>query len=136
MAMNNGGDDYIQKPFDSNVLVAKLQAIVRRSYEIAHEESSIIIYKGMQLQLEKMTLTYNNQSLELTKNEFKILKMLLENKGQVVSRNEMMKGLWDEEVYVNENTLTVNVNRLRSHLEEIGLCDMIVTKKGIGYSLL
>ena len=74
--------------------------------------------------------------MELTKNEFKILKLLLEAKGQVVSRNEMMKGLWDEEVYVNENTLTVNVNRLRSRLEEMGLKDVIMTKKGIGYMML
>ncbi len=135
MAMNSGGDDYIQKPFDSNVLVAKLQAIVRRSYEITSIESLCMTYKGMKLHLEEMTLTYNNEVLELTKNEFKILKLLLENKGQVVSRNEMMKALWDEEVYVNENTLTVNVNRLRIRLEEVGLHDMITTKKGIGYSL-
>lgn len=136
MAMNNGGDDYIQKPFDSNVLVAKLQAIVRRTYEIEISQKTVLSYKGMQLNIEQMTVSYSGQSLELTKNEFKILKLLLEAKGQVVSRNEMMKGLWDEEVYVNENTLTVNVNRLRSRLEEMGLKDVIMTKKGIGYMML
>ena len=136
MAMNNGGDDYIQKPFDSNVLVAKLQAIVRRTYEIEISQKTVLSYNGMQLNIEQMTVSYSGQSLELTKNEFKILKLLLEAKGQVVSRNEMMKGLWDEEVYVNENTLTVNVNRLRSRLEEMGLKDVIMTKKGIGYMML
>lgn len=135
MAMNNGGDDYIQKPFDSNVLVAKLQAILRRSYELKETNSKVITYKGMIFHIEEMTLTYEGQNIELTKNEFKILKLLLEHKGQVVSRNEMMKSLWDEEVYVNENTLTVNVNRLRSRLEEMGLKEAIITKKGIGYSM-
>lgn len=135
MAMNSGGDDYIQKPFDSNVLVAKLQAIMRRSYEIGGKEKQVLNYKGMQLHMDEMMLTYNDESIELTKNEFKILKLLLEHQGQVVSRNEMMKGLWDEEVYVNENTLTVNVNRLRGRLEDMGLMNIIVTKKGIGYIL-
>lgn len=135
MAMNNGGDDYIQKPFDSNVLIAKLQAMLRRTYEMDTKESKILLYKGMQLHIEEMTLSYNEQMIELTKNEFRILKLLLERKGEIVSRNEMMKRLWDDEIYVNENTLTVNVNRLRSRLEEMGLHDVIATKKGIGYSI-
>ena len=135
MAMNNGGDDYIQKPFDSNVLIAKLQAMLRRTYEMNTKESKILLYKGMQLHIEEMTLSYNEQTIELTKNEFRILKLLLEHKGEIVSRNEMMKRLWDDEIYVNENTLTVNVNRLRSRLEEMGLHDVIATKKGIGYSI-
>lgn len=135
MAMNNGGDDYIQKPFDTSVLVAKLQAILRRNYELCGEENNVLEYKGMCLHIEEMSLVYKEQTIELTKNEFKILKLLLQQQGKVVSRNEMMKGLWDEEVYVNENTLTVNVNRLRQKLEDIGLKDVIVTKKGIGYSM-
>ena len=135
MAMNNGGDDYIQKPFDSNVLIAKLQAMLRRTYEMNTKESKILLYKGMQLHIEEMTLSYKEQMIELTKNEFRILKLLLEHKGEIVSRNEMMKRLWDDEIYVNENTLTVNVNRLRSRLEEMGLHDVIATKKGIGYSI-
>ena len=135
MAMNNGGDDYIQKPFDSNMLIAKLQAMLRRTYEIDTKESKILLYKGMKLHIEEMTLSYKEQMIELTKNEFRILKLLLEHKGEIVSRNEMMKRLWDDEIYVNENTLTVNVNRLRSRLEEMGLHDVIATKKGIGYSI-
>ena len=135
MAMNNGGDDYIQKPFDSNVLIAKLQAMLRRTYEMNTKESKILLYKGMKLHIEEMTLSYKEQMIELTKNEFRILKLLLEHKGEIVSRNEMMKRLWDDEIYVNENTLTVNVNRLRSRLEEMGLHDVIATKKGIGYSI-
>lgn len=135
MAMNEGGDDYIQKPFDSNVLIAKLQAILRRSYEIDNRESKIIKHNSMELHMEEMILSHQDKKLELTKNEFRILKLLLEHKGQVVSRNEIMKDLWNDEIYVNENTLTVNVNRLRGRLEGIGLCDVISTKKGIGYCI-
>lgn len=135
MAMNNGGDDYIQKPFDSSVLIAKLQAMLRRTYEMDTKENKVLLYKGMKLHIEEMTLAYQEQVIELTKNEFRILKLLLEHKGEIVSRSEMMKRLWDDEIYVNENTLTVNVNRLRSRLEEMGLHDVIATKKGIGYSI-
>lgn len=135
MAMNNGGDDYIQKPFDSSVLIAKLQAMLRRTYEMDTKENKVLLYKGMKLHIEEMTLSYQEQVIELTKNEFRILKLLLEHKGEIVSRSEMMKRLWDDEIYVNENTLTVNVNRLRSRLEEMGLHDVIATKKGIGYSI-
>lgn len=133
MAINNGGDDYMQKPFDDNVLIAKLQAVLRRTYEIGHAEQNVIRYKQMYLNIEEMSLSYKDQTMDLTKNEFKILKLLLARQGKVVSRNELMKGLWDEEIYVNENTLTVNVNRLRGKLEEIGLSDVIYTKKGVGY---
>ncbi len=135
MAMNNGGDDYIQKPFDNNVLIAKLQAILRRTYELGNRQQNIIQYKEIYLNIEEMSLSYKEHHIELTKNEFKILKLLLSKQGEVVSRNELMKGLWDEEIYVNENTLTVNVNRLRGKLEEIGIDDMIYTKKGVGYSI-
>ena len=135
MAMNNGGDDYIQKPFDCNVLIAKLQAILRRTYELGNKPQNMIRYKEMYLNIEEMSLIYKEQTIELTKNEFKILKILLQKQGNIVSRNELMKGLWDEEIYVSENTLTVNVNRLRGKLEEIGLSNVINTKKGVGYSV-
>lgn len=135
MAMNNGGDDYIQKPFDCNVLIAKLQAVLRRTYELGAIKQNVMQYGEMCLHMGEMSLSYRDSSIELTKNEFKILKLLFEHPGEVVSRNEMMKGLWDEEIYVNENTLTVNVNRLRNRLEEMGLHEVILTKKGVGYSI-
>ena len=135
MAMNNGGDDYIQKPFDSNILIAKLGAILRRTYELNNKAHQMIQHKGMCLHIDEMSFEYRGQTIELTKNEFKILKILLEHKEEVVSRSELMRGLWDEEIYVNENTLTVNVNRLRSRLGEMGLEEVILTKKGVGYSI-
>lgn len=136
MGMNNGGDDYIKKPFDNAVLVAKLQAIIRRTYEYGTQESQIIGYKGLALNLDEMFATYHDERIDLTKNEYKILKLLIENQGKVVSRQVLMRSLWNDEVYVNENTLTVNVNRLRMKLEELGLKDFITTKKGMGYQIL
>lgn len=136
MGINNGGDDYIEKPFNNQVLIAKLQAIVRRTYEYKTQDTKVTICKGLVLNLEDMSISYKDNRMELTKNEFKILKILIENQGKIVSRQALMKNLWDEEVYVNENTLTVNVNRVRAKLEELGIKDFITTKKGMGYSIL
>lgn len=136
MGINNGGDDYIEKPFNNQVLIAKLQAIVRRTYEYKTQDTKVTICKGLVLNLEDMSISYKDNRIELTKNEFKILKILIENQGKIVSRQALMKNLWDEEVYVNENTLTVNVNRVRAKLEELGIKDFITTKKGMGYSIL
>ncbi|AOM03752.1 response regulator transcription factor [Bacillus cereus] len=133
MAINNGGDDYIQKPFDSHVLVAKLQAIIRRTYEYRTTESQLIESNDVILNLNDTKIYYQDQSLELTKNEFRILKTLMENKGEVVSRDNLMRRLWNDDIYVNENTLTVNINRLRNRLEGINVYDFILTKKGMGY---
>ncbi len=136
MGMNNGGDDYIQKPFNNGVLIAKLQAVIRRTYEYASYSSKTIGCRGVILNLEDTFVTYKDKKIELTKNEFKILKILIENQGKVVSRQSLMRSLWDNEVYVNENTLTVNVNRVRMKLEELGLRNFITTKKGMGYIIL
>ncbi|KPV57049.1 transcriptional regulator [Paenibacillus sp. A3] len=133
MAMNNGGDDYIQKPFDSHVLVAKLQAIIRRTYEYRTVETQLIECSQVILNLNDTKLYYGEACLDLTKNEFRTLKTLMENKGKVVSRESLMKQLWNDDLYVNENTLTVNMNRLRKKLEDIGVGDFIHTKKGMGY---
>ncbi|WP_159882309.1 response regulator transcription factor [Paenibacillus puerhi] len=133
MAMNSGGDDYIQKPFDSHVLVAKLQAIIRRTYEYQTVETSLIEYNQVILNLNDTKLYFGEKNVELTKNEFRILKTMMENNGKVVSRDSLMKQLWDDDLYVNENTLTVNMNRLRKKLEELGVYDFIQTKKGMGY---
>ncbi len=132
MAMNMGGDDFIAKPFDLNVLTAKIQAILRRTYDFLGN-ISVLEHKGAILNLNDMTLTFNNNKLELTKNEFRILQMLMENKGKTVSRNSLMVRLWESDIYVEENTLSVNINRLRKKLDSIGLNDFIRTKSGSGY---
>ncbi|EPY2275794.1 response regulator transcription factor [Clostridium sporogenes] len=136
MAINNGGDDFVQKPFNSEVLIAKLQAIIRRTYEYKNEEAKVLKCDDLLLNLDNATLLYNEKSLELTKNEMLLLKTLIENKGKGVSRSKLMKKLWNDDIYVNENTLTVNINRLRNALEKFGIKDLIVTKKGIGYIIL
>lgn len=134
MAMNMGADDFIPKPFDLEVLTAKVQALLRRSYDFAGS-SSMLEHKGMLLNLSDATLLYQEQKVVLTKNELKILQTLIENKTQVVTRETLMTRLWESDMYVDENTLSVNVNRLRKKLTSIGLEDSILTKKGIGYQI-
>lgn len=134
MAMNMGADDFIPKPFDLEVLTAKVQVLLRRSYDFAGS-SSMLEHKGMLLNLSDATLLYQEQKVELTKNELKILQTLIENKTQVVTRETLMTRLWESDMYVDENTLSVNVNRLRKKLTSIGLEDSILTKKGIGYQI-
>ena len=134
MAVSMGGDDFIPKPFDLEVLTAKIQALLRRSYDFAGN-SSIMEHKGAVLNLMDATLTWAGQQLELTKNELKILHALLEHKEKIVSREELMEKLWESDAYVDENTLSVNVNRLRKKLSAVGLDGFILTKKGIGYRI-
>lgn len=133
MAMQMGADDYIQKPFHMDVLMAKVQAILRRTYDYTEEVVEHVIWNGATIDYATSTITKNDQSIELTKNEQYILRILLEHKDQIVSRDDLMRKLWDDERFVNDNTLTVNVNRLRSKLEELDLTDVILTKKGLGY---
>lgn len=132
MAMNMGGDDFIAKPFDLIVLMAKIQAILRRTYDFG-SETNIITHKGAMLNVSDATLSFNGEKIDLTKNEYRILLTLLENKGKVVSRELLMNRLWETDSYVDENTLTVNVSRLRKKLEKSGLADFIETKSGMGY---
>ena len=134
MAVNMGADDFIPKPFDLEVLTVKIQAMLRRSYDFAGT-GSMLEHKGAILNLNETTLTYQEQKIELTKNEFRILEILMENKEKVVSRETLMTKLWESDNYVDENTLSVNVNRLRKKLEALGLEEIILTKKGIGYRL-
>ena len=131
MAVNMGADDFIPKPFDLEVLTVKIQAMLRRSYDFAGT-GSMLEHKGAILNLNETTLTYQEQKIELTKNEFRILEILMENKEKVVSRETLMTKLWESDNYVDENTLSVNVNRLRKKLEALGLEEFILTKKGIG----
>ena len=132
MAMNMGGDDFISKPFDMNVLTAKVFAILRRTYDFG-ASSGLLEHKGAILNTGDATLTYNDEKIDLTKNDYRILLTLMENKGKVVSRDTLMTRLWETDCYVDENTLTVNITRLRKKLEAGGLKDFIQTKKGIGY---
>ncbi|MGN0720153.1 MAG: response regulator transcription factor [Anaerovoracaceae bacterium] len=132
MAMNMGADDFISKPFDLQVLTAKLQAILRRTYDFGGQ-MSVLEHRGAVLNLSDGSLAWQGRKVELTKNEQKILQCLLENRGTVVSRQSLMERLWATDSFVDENTLTVNVNRLRKRLEQAGLTDFIATRKGMGY---
>lgn len=134
MAMNMGGDDFIPKPVDPMVLTAKLQALLRRTYELG-EPCQALECHGALLDLSSGTLECGGQRLELTKNEFRILRTLLENRDKTVSRERLMTVLWQSDCYVEENTLTVNVARLRKKLEDVGLGGIIATKPGEGYIL-
>lgn len=132
MAVNMGGDDFIAKPFDFNVLVAKVQALIRRTYDFAGK-TNIMEHNGVMLNISDATLHYNGEKLELTKNDNKIMQILMENTGKAVSRDTIMTKLWETDSYIDDNTLTVNMARLRKKLEHIGIIDFIITKKGIGY---
>ncbi len=132
MAMNMGGDDFICKPFDMQVLVVKIQALLRRTYDYGSLVDTIE-YKEFVLNMNDNSLLYRNQKIELAKNEYRILLTLLQNKGKIVSREKLMDVLWKTDVYIDENTLTVNVNRLRKKLESYGIADFIQTKFGVGY---
>lgn len=134
MAINMGGDDFISKPFEPEVLAAKVQAILRRAYAF-HGETNVLAWKDVILNLSDANLMLGERKLELTKNEFKIMQLLLEHAGECVSREEMMKRLWDNECFVDDNTLTVNITRLRKKLEAEGRSELIQTKKGFGYCL-
>ena len=134
MAVNMGGDDFIAKPFDLDVLTVKIQAMLRRSYDFV-SQSVVLEHRGAMLNLTEAVLVYGSEKLELTKNELRILQVLMENKEKVVARDTLMAKLWESDSYVDENTLSVNVNRLRKKLESAGLSDFIQTKKGIGYRI-
>lgn len=132
MAMNMGGDEFIEKPFDLNVVTAKVQAILRRSYSF-QGTVNVMEYHGVVLNLSDATVAYHDRKMELTKNEFRILQILMENTGKIVSRDAIIARLWESDEFIDDNTLTVNVARLRKRLEFMDLGSMVRTKKGIGY---
>lgn len=133
MAVNMGGDDYITKPFSIDILMAKIKAVLRRTYSYSDAELDAIDYKGAVLSLKDNMLYYEGKNAELTKNEFRILYILMKKHENIISRDEIMKELWDDESFIDDNTLTVNINRLRKKLNEIGLVDFIKTIKNQGY---
>ena len=134
MAINMGADDFIAKPFDQSVLIAKVTALLRRTYDFSQASATLEV-AGAILNTNNNTLTYNGTEIDLARNEYKILLTLVQNKHKVVSREKLMEALWETDCYVDENTLTVNVGRLRKTLEGIGLKDLIKTKFGVGYIL-
>ena len=134
MAINMGGDDFVTKPFDNNVLLAKVQGLLRRSYEFGTDQS-LLEYHGALLNLKSMDMMYDGEVITLTKNEFQILRVLFEHSGSIVSRDDLMKELWNSDFFIDDNTLSVNIARLRKKLEDAGLKSFIETKKGIGYGL-
>lgn len=135
MGLSVGGDDYITKPFSSEVLVAKVQAMLRRAYELGPAASDLVEHDGIILDVRASTVRVGDRSRELTKNEFRVLHALLRNHGAVVSRDQLMEALWQGDVFVDDNTLSVNVNRVRKVLAELGRGDAIVTRKGQGYMI-
>ena len=132
LAMNMGGDDFIPKPFDLSVLTAKIDAVMRRCYD-THTSSNILEHRGVRLNVSEAALIFEGRKIELTKNEFLIITALMENRGKIVSRKQLVGKLWETESYIDENTLTVNLSRLRKKLESHGIVDFITTKAGMGY---
>ena len=135
-AISQGGDDYIEKPFSMDLLIAKVQAVLRRAYSYSDQTLNILQHNDIILNLERLQVFHDEKEIELTPNECKILSMLVRNHDRIVTRTRLMKALWDDESFVDDNTLTVNVNRLRRKLEAIGIKDNIKTIKGEGYRLI
>ena len=134
MSMNLGADDFINKPSNTQILLARIASIIRRTYQ--NLDSEVFEFKGLKYNMSTSEMTFDNKKCELTKNESKILFTLMKNKERIVSRNDLMKALWQDDEFVDDNTLTVNINRLRKKLEEIGAVDYIQTKRGQGYILI
>ncbi|MEK3979201.1 response regulator transcription factor [Psychrobacillus sp. FSL K6-2836] len=133
MAINMGGDDFIQKPFDLDILVMKISALLRRKYTYQDEENSSFTHRDLKLHVTNSTIEYKGQSAELSRNEFILLQLMMRNIGKIISRDDLMQALWTEEQFVDDNTLTVNVNRMRRKIASLGLEEFIVTRKGMGY---
>lgn len=134
MAMNMGADDFIVKPFNMDVMVAKVQALIRRTYEFSPAlNSAVIEHGGILLNMTDASLSFEGRKIGLTKNEYMILEILMRNKGRIISREDIMTKLWEDETFIDENTLTVNMSRLRRKLADENISDLIKTKKGMGY---
>lgn len=133
MSMNYGADDFVTKPYDLQILLARLEALMRRTYQSDVENSLFI--KGIKLDLAKGLIVYKDEELNITKNEIFILSYLIQNKNKIIKREDLMKHLWGSDLFIDDNTLTVNINRIRAKLSEIGIEDLIQTKRGMGYMI-
>ncbi|GGD12542.1 response regulator transcription factor [Pontibacillus salipaludis] len=134
MSMNLGADDFVTKPYNLQILMARIEAVLKRAY--VHQSLSTLEYEGMELEVAKGTIRYQGDEHMLTKNELKILHYLMENQGVIVSREQLMEYLWSSDLFVDDNTLSVNMTRLRKKIEEIGLGKPIETRRGLGYILI
>ena len=132
MSMNLGADDFVTKPYNTQILLARIESILKRAYKSSVVQD-VLEYKDMKLNLSNGTVIYDSKTIEITKNELKILSYLIKNKGRIVSREKLMNYLWDCEMFIDDNTLSVNVTRIRKKLEEIGLKNVIETRRGLGY---
>lgn len=133
MAMNMGADDFVEKPFSVDILVAKINALLRRTYDFTKNTSDVIEHNGLKLNLSSGSVEIDDNKIDLSKNEYKLLQRLLKDQGKIVTREQLLNFMWDDERFVDDNTLTVNINRLRSKIEKYGLKNYIVTKVGQGY---
>lgn len=134
MSMNLGADDFVTKPYNTQILLARISAIIKRTYN--NEEMEIFEYKNLKYNLSTSEVEFNENKVDLTKNESRILYILIKNNGKIVSRDDLIKALWQSDEFVDDNTLTVNINRLRKKIEEIGAKEYLQTKRGQGYSLI
>ncbi|MGL5316577.1 MAG: response regulator transcription factor [Peptostreptococcaceae bacterium] len=132
MSINLGADDFVTKPYNTQILLARINSVLKRAYTDI-ENIDVLMYKDLQLNLSTSSITVKEETIDLSKNEFKILSYLIKNKGKIVSRDKLMNFMWNSDVFVDDNTLSVNVNRLRKKLEDLGLKDYIETKRGLGY---
>lgn len=131
MSMNLGADDFITKPYNTQILLAHIASVLKRTYSIG--EADEVSYEGVTLNISKCTVSFQGEEIELSKNEMRILKLLMKNNQTVLSRDDIMNELWQSNEFVDDNTLTVNINRLRKKLESIGANNYIITKRGLGY---
>ncbi|WMJ23848.1 response regulator transcription factor [Paludicola sp. MB14-C6] len=133
MSMNLGADDFIVKPYNTQILLARIASVLRRS--VGNEPTNTVIYQDVCLDISKSIVSFHDKEAELSKNEMRILHLLMKNREHIISRNDIMNDLWQSDEFVDDNTLTVNINRLRKKLEEIGVHDFLVTKRGQGYMI-
>lgn len=133
MSMNMGADDFVEKPFSIEILIAKINALLRRTYDFTKRTDDVIEHNGLKLNLSSGTVEIDNNKIDLSKNEYKLLQRLLKDQGKIVTREQLLNFMWDDERFVDDNTLTVNINRLRGKIEKYGLKNYIVTKVGQGY---